>query len=676
MYISVFILYSLTFSLFFLNLPRLNKKKILIYVLASALIALYLFPFFFLGQYSLIGGYDEQDGQIIWHWKQLQSELGQTFFHDYAGGTHAKNAFISGNEFFSLYAFFIKYLPSWLAASLFKFLGLLLLGSGIYQTSRKVFKQNRMEAICISLFGIFTTHTPYLFALGGYGWTFSILSWIPLVYFHEARIKKLYLKAFVLGLLAAISSEFLLVLPVAVFAYFVFMVFFHLTNKLHFQTHQIYAAFLTILIFCIGHLFCLIELSKMLQSSARFVSESFLSMTFLEVVYQKGLSIILILLKPPHYLITLVFFLLILVSLRNREIMKLLMWMSFMVIMVPFLLSVAVTSLGIPILGSYRFDAMGVVFIVGSPFLLMALYQEIANNNFITLLICTASILGATVNTSIALDELNERGGHFVKEAYSNILDNLDDNQDVRVLTNNYNPPPSLPLYYGLNTLDGVKFSSGLRRAYFFKLLGNNAAIHTHRHVINFSNENLNIKMLQAVNIGYILSNTPIKNQMLSLISKIDGTRLGDIDAYKFFPKDLSSIFVSRELYVYELTDYWPLVFASSALYSHFSFQEKGFYEDIISRDSYLSVFALEDIKDFNIPNKKFSMAKIQSYNKTISGLNIQLIKEGLVTINIEFNSRWKALCNGRNLEIYPSNGIMMSVDAPKGCKSIELNLL
>ena len=83
----------------------------------------------------------------------------------------------------------------------------------------------------------------------------------------------------------------------------------------------------------------------------------------------------------------------------------------------------------------------------------------------------------------------------------------------------------------------------------------------------------------------------------------------------------------------------------------------------------------IEDIKNFNIPKKKFSMAKIDSYSKTISGLNIHLIKEGLVTINIEFNNRWKALCNGRNLEIYPSNGIMMSVDAPKGCKNIELNL-
>ena len=675
MYLSVFILYSLTFSLFFLNLPRLNEKKIFIYILALALIALYLFPFFFLGQYSSIGGYDEQDGQIIWYWKQLQSELGQTFFHDYAGGTHAKNAFVSGNEFFSLYAFFIKYLPSWLAASLYKFLGLLLLGSGIYQTSRKIFKQNRMEAISISLFGIFTTHNPYLFSLGGYGWTFSILSWIPLIFFHEPRIKKLYLKASMLGLLAAISSEFLLLIPLAVFGYFVFMVFFHLTNKLNFQAHQIYAAFLTISIFGIGHLFCLIELSKMLESSARFVNESYVSMTFLEIVYQKGFSIILILLKPPHYLITLVFFLLTLVSLHNKEIIKLLMWMSFMVIIVPFLLSVTMTSLDIPILGSYRFDAMGVMFIVGSSFLLMALYQENANNNLITLLICVASILGATVNTSIALDELNERGGHFTKEAYSNILGNLDDNQDVRVLTNNYNPPPSLPLYYGLNTLDGVKFSSGLRRAYFFKLLGNNATIHTHRHVVNFANKKLNIKMLQAANIGYILSNTPIKNQMLSLLSKIDGTRLGDIDAYKFFPKDLSSIFVSRELYVYELTDYWPLVFASAAHHSSFSYQEKNFYEDILSRDSYLSVFSLEDIKDFNIPKKKFSMAKIESYSKTISGLNIHLIKEGLVTINIEFNNRWKALCNGRNLEIYPSNGIMMSVDVPKGCKNIELNL-
>lgn len=347
-----------------------------------------------------------------------------------------------------------------------------------------------------------------------------------------------------------------------------------------------------------------------------------------------------------------------------------------MVIMVPFLLSVTVTSLGIPILGSYRFDAMGVVFIVGSSFLLMALYQEIANKNFITLLICIASILGATINTSIALDELDERGGHFTKEAYSDILNNLDDKQDVRVITNNYNPPPSLPLYYGLNTFDGVKFSSGLRRAYFFKILGDNAGIHTHRHVINFSNEELNIKLLQAVNVGYILSNTPIKNEMLLLISKIDGTRLGDIDEYKFFPKDLSSIFVSKELYVYELDDYWPLVFASTALHSSFSFQEKNFYEDILSRDSYLSVFSSEDIKDFNIPKKKFSIAKIESYNKTISGLNIQLIKEGLVTINIEFNNRWKASCNGRNLEIYPSNGIMMSVDAPKGCKNIELNLL
>ena len=108
MYLIFFCIFSSFLILFRFLEEKIVLNKIFLYFFVFSFLLLSLFPFFMLGPYSAIGGYDEQDGQLLWYWFLNESGPGEKYFYEYAGGTYSKHGFLNGNEFFSLYKFLFK----------------------------------------------------------------------------------------------------------------------------------------------------------------------------------------------------------------------------------------------------------------------------------------------------------------------------------------------------------------------------------------------------------------------------------------------------------------------------------------------------------------------------------------------------------------------------------------
>lgn len=676
---SLFFFYLVIFIIFYLNI-HFNKSKKVNSLVTLCIIALTLLPFFFLGPFSAIGGYDEQDGQLAWYWSLLNNEEGKTFLHGYAGGTNIKNGFISGNEIFSLYKLLIAYLPDWIASTLFKLLGLLLLYLGIYHSSRKIFNLNPVESSYIAIFGTTTSFIPYIFALGGYGWSLGILSWVPLIYIFEDNIYKLYLKAALLGILAAISSEFLLLTPLAVYFYFLTVILFFLLGKFSFNIHQIGAAFLTISIFGINFILGGLELVNIWDFSARFIYEPYsLNTTSSELFYDKALSIYSAFRRPPHFFIILTLSFIFILSFRDKKFLKILSILAFLSFMLPYLIATLSIIYDVPIIKSFRWEQLVYSAVIGTPFLLMIFFNNLKKSylktNFMYFL-ALVSISSTSINSTIAFDNFNARGGHAIKTIYSSLPDILENEDLYRVVTTNYKPPPNTPIFYGIETLDGMRISSGIRRAFFFKILNNKKELHTHRHTIIFKNDKFQLDLLKMSNVAYLISSNKLEMPGTALfIGKIGGLRIKEIDNpfIKMIPAEISSLSAARDMYIYNLKDPWPRVFSGNVIRSSFSFQDRRFFEEIIEYGDEVTAFSKEDIIKFELKEILFENAEIQSFKQTKNGFEVQLNKSGLVTINQEYNPMWKAYCENKEIRIIPSNGIMMSINVPIDCKKIKL---
>ena len=673
MYLTFICIFGSLLILFRFFEAKLISNKLYLYFSVFSFLLLSLFPFFILGPYSAIGGYDEQDGQILWYW--LLNELGsnEKYIYQYAGGAYSKHAFLSGNEVFSLYKFISSLLPIWISTTIFKLLGLLILYAGIYQSSRKIFNLPRLQSTYIGIFAATTTYLPYYFAIGGYGWNISLLSWIPLVFFMEKRKLHLYSKAVVLGILSTITSEFFLLIPIAFYSYIVFFIFLYTLKKISFSYHQILAAIVTSACFFAGHMLQARELMEVVNYAARFLYSPFDALTLSDLIYTKTRAILLSF-RPPHFLIVLTIAIFFILKFFNKEKIKLLILMISLVFLLPLLLAISFNLLNIPIAKNFRWEQLVYIYIAGFPFFLMLLFAENLKKIAGVYTLGVMSVVGISINASAALKDMNMVGSNITKTYYAELFNKIEDKDEYRVVSNRYRPPPGVPLYYGMSTLDGLKLSSGVRRMYFFKFLNNLKNPHTHRHTVKFKNIGGKINLLKMANVKYIASNLPVKN--LRLIDRIEGLQIKDISSRSYVPNEINEIYLADDMFLYELTEVWPMIFSSEIKSSSHSYTENEYYEEMLKNENFVGLISIEDIKMFDLQTFESSMSELKEYSISDEGIKINLNKGGAVTINLEFNDRWKATCNGQDLKVFPTNAIMMSLIAPDSCKEIKLNFI
>lgn len=671
MYLTFICVFGSLLILFRFLETRIIYNKLNLYFFVSTFLLLSLFPFFILGPYSAIGGYDEQDGQILWYWLLNESGPGSKYLYEYAGGTYSKHGFLSGNEIFSLYQYMSLFVPEWLANTIYKLLGLLILFSGIYQSSRKIFKLSRAESTYIGIFAATTSYLPYYFALGGYGWNMGLMSWIPLIFFMESKKSKLYAKAGLLGILATISSEPFILIPLACYCYFVFFVFFYALKKISFNLHQISAAFLTIALFTLGHFYQIVELNEVLDSAARFTYNTYDYYSWLDVLYQKALAVYLSLRRPPHYLIPITIILFLILKLVKKENFKILVQMIVLIFILPFLLSVMFNLLQIPIAKSFRWEQFIYLFIVGGPFFLMSIFKDRVKINKAIFILSIMSVIGISINATVALRDMDVRGGYITKTHYDVLFEGVKNKEEFRIVSNNYLPPPGLPLHYEMHTLDGMKLSSGIRRMFFFQFLNKADAPHTHRHIVRFDEIKDKLELLKMANVKYAISNLPIPG--LHLKRNIEGIKLKNLFGSGFLPLEILNLNLANDLYLFEISEAWPFIFSGDIHRSAYSYSEEKFYDELINLDKYSSSIASDDIEKYDFYEEGFEKADLLEYTRTENILNIKLQRGGSLTINLEFNERWIASCNGNLVKIFPTNAIMMTLITPQDCKDLYL---
>ena len=118
------------------------------------------------------------------------------------------------------------------------------------------------------------------------------------------------------------------------------------------------------------------------------------------------------------------------------------------------------------------------------------------------------------------------------------------------------------------------------------------------------------------------------------------------------------------------------MIFSSEIKSSSHSYTENEYYEEMLKNENFVGLISIEDIKMFDLQTFESSMSELKEYSISDEGIKINLNKGGAVTINLEFNDRWKATCNGQDLKVFPTNAIMMSLIAPDSCKEIKLNFI
>ena len=98
------------------------NKDLFYSLLAAVFIVVALYPFWFFGEYSSLGWYDEVDAQIPWNYLITNIDKNTTFVHQWASGVGRTIGY--GSEEVSIYRIFLNMFPLWVSNVVIKFLSL------------------------------------------------------------------------------------------------------------------------------------------------------------------------------------------------------------------------------------------------------------------------------------------------------------------------------------------------------------------------------------------------------------------------------------------------------------------------------------------------------------------------------------------------------------------------
>lgn len=296
--------------------------------------------------------------------------------------------------------------------------------------------------------------------------------------------------------------------------------------------------------------------------------------------------------------------------------------------------------------------------------------------------VAAAALLCSTVYTAVtlvdtSLNRLNNKGGLGSLNHYQLLKEIAADTEQPPARIISADVTAAIPLFYGLDTFDGMLTNFPERRNYFLAYGASNPAkevYHTHRHSFFRFPKNYNINFFRIANVRYVFGSKPIKHPQLKLVGHQPGITANELDyTFNGLAERFDKVSLIKPLYLYELSDYWPRVFyAGAVIQSPHSYKDKAYYTQLgdLSRgdvlfDSTVTMPAL--------PESTLTPETLLNYILNPEGVEIQPDESGaLVVFNQVYSPQWTAYCDGNEIPVYPVNGIMMAAVKTIKCPTLE----
>ena len=654
-----------------LNQKLINKKNVIIF--SSIFIFIFLFPFWFAGSNSVIGGYDEYHGQLTWWWLKNNLNQNQTFIHNILGGIGTQEILFPINQHLSFYGILVKVFPQWVSNLIFKFTGLILLFLGIFYTFIKSFNNERLISFHLAIFFCFSSYLLYYFSLGGLGLSLTFLILIYPVFFIESKLQILFKSIYIIG--SVLTCDFFIFIPLFFYCYLGISLFNKNYSFTIFKNHLPFL-FILLSLFLANWIQPLYDLYYSIGESARFNLSS--NFNFYNIIWDYIFNLYVWFKRPPHFLL-LLFSLLFLFGLKKNHFKKLCL-LVFYLILFPLIIELISKFLQIPLFKSFRWHLIYDLFIVFIFLVFLFLFKNIkkrVSKKFLISYLIILSSMAASMNINVALLNMDDQGSFHTRKYYKSLLDLQKINKKNRVVTTAYSPPSQVPLFYGLNTFDGMGTNTYIRKNLYMRyalMKNSKKPFHTHRIDVPSDLGKIQIKALEIANVNYIISNNKQENENFLFYSYENKFLVKDMkNLINFYPDFINNLRLSRELYIYKLKNPWEMFFKPSNIkFSIYSYKSSEFHKQILSLNKHELVIAKDDLPN-NISEFNSFKGNLMSYEKKFNGHKFIVDGEGIIVLNNVFSKKWSASCENSKLELFPVNGIMMGILIEKNCNTISV---
>lgn len=679
-------------------------------ILAFLFIGLLLYPYWFLGDMSAAGWLDEIRGIIPWHYSVKNLNYGD-FNHQFAGG--AGVVFGYGYEHISVYRWLLGFCDIHSANLVVRLFSLVALFAGIYLVIYNCLKANLFLSFSLALFAVAVHESAYGWTIGGMGWDFSVAVWLTLACLGNfKKIATNYLLGVTTVILGSTLSQ-----PVFVFYLIGFTVLFVLFLMPDFITvvKTRYKLWLTLAIFAVAvflanssaiyyPVFGAVDFSTRLLGTlvrthpeVNFITDFsyHLERAIRSFLYARDYAYIKTFLLPLAVFAGLICVL----KLRFKPIVVSLL----LIIVFPMAVQATALAIDFPVVASYQWTIIWTMNSVFTAFVMANVATEksgwaslrfakpiLKNHTLLRLgTFCTHAAIfvgalwfgwnGGTFLTQISMSYTNKYNSLAFLEHYSALRELP--HETFRTVTDSKTITWATPIYFDMDTFDGLQPAFPARRTYFLAhaVERGNSPHYPKSHFFNFYQDNTSydLNMLALANVRFMLTgDAAIKSTAdLPLVLNIPSLTLDDdFDETEFFidyiAENHAGLNLAKELRVFELQNPWQRVFTPRVIVeSDLSYQTEGFYEELRGVQYHSVLIAQEDrLQQFND-----NEVQLHGFELTNSGVNIRVNEApGAVVYNQVYTPYWSAFCEGEKLPITPVNGIMMMVNKPKGCETLK----
>lgn len=679
-------------------------------ILAFLCIGLLLYPYWFLGDMSAVGWLDEIRGTIPWHYSVKNLNYGD-FNHQFAGG--AGVVFGYGYEHFSVYRWLLSFCDIYSTNLVIRLFSLMSLFMGIYLVISNCLKANLFLSFSLALFSVVVHESAYGWTIGGMGWDFSIAVWLTLACLGNFnKMVTNYLIGFTTVLLGSTLSQ-----PVFVFYLIGFTVLFVLFLMPNFITvvKARYKLWFTLMIFTIAVFLVnssaiyypvlgAVDFStRLLGTFARTHPEVDFITDFLFHL-ERAIRSLLYVRDYAHiktFLFPVAVFAVLICVLKLR--FKPLIVIFLLIILFPIVVQAAARAIDVPVVASYQWTIIWTMNSVFTAFVMASAATEKSGWTYLRFVkplqkhdalirgvgFCTNAVIfigllwfgwkGGVFLTQISVSYTQKYNSFAFLEHYS-VLRELP-HEYFRTVTDSKTITWATPIYFDMDTFDGLQPAFPARRTYFlaYGVERKKLPYYPKSHFFNFYQDkaSYDLNMLALANVRFMLTGDEAIRTMtnMSLVLSIPSLTLdGDFTSAELFTNYITEshagLNLVKGLRVFELQTPWHRVFIPKAIAeSDHSYKTVDFYEELREVQYHAVIIAQEDRwQSFNN-----SEVLLYGFELTNSGVNISVNEApGAVVYNQVYTPYWSAFCEDKKLPITPVNGIMMMVNKPIGCKTLK----
>ena len=672
-------------------------------ILSFVWIAWVSLEFWVFGPHSFIHGSQDLQVGLSTHLIGL-SHLGGNYSHSLAGGTDLASSSLAAGQLVSLERFLLHTLPIWLANSFAQVLGKFVGFWGTYLICRKGIKCTFILSFGLATF--FTVSIHYIAVYGtwvhGLGYSLTPIS-IYLVVFRYGK-PYYYSGIAVVALVHAISSSpthsdiafysaiaFSGILLswrrlISIIPAMLIILFTSIIN----WAESIYAKYLISPLSYRGN--------NIIQQAAEYTDLiekiSSLKTMYIEEMILVGFCIVTIITQN------------VLRKFTKLSILFSALFLGLMLEQIPW------NALGLSVFGTINFFAYMTPSIVIIVIIIIAsLVTELSQQKvgvfqpksittpvfrqfFVTILLALSisqSFKYKFINLSTWLSE----GG--ISQTQSNLtsLKNNDywrPKEPFRVVSIPYRLAPQIPIYAGIDTLDGNHsvISNNITQYWMNGILKNyrnidDSYLGIYDTGVDFKccerysvSELVNLNLLGVLNVSHLLSLVPLEGKKIIEVTNFSSKQLPARNTESTtarFNSYLKQNFSPPPLRVYQLNKYLPRVYVAKKL---IKVKNNTTTKELLSLVSDSGLDRVAFVYSSNIKIEKFENQEIEIKSFAIKPdkilLEVSSKKVGMIIINVPFSPYWRAESEGKQLDIFPVNLAQMAIIVHPGVDKISLD--